>query len=198
MKAVNRTTMQRMIVPVACLMIALAPSASHADDFGSLPDGSKVNLSATCPVCGMIVGGDLGATVRYSYRDGRPTGFAGVAAAVFNDGHVVGFEGARCLFIYSATPKKFGIEVENIAHRYVTDYQSGKMMDVTNAFLVLGSSLRGPMGYEVIPVASLEAAEKFKSEFGGKRVVRMGTVEFKDVDRKGSPLKKSLVPETAK
>jgi len=198
MKTLKKIAVLGMILPVACLAIAVAPLASHADDFGMLPDGSKVDLSATCPVCGMIVGGDLGATVRYSYRDGRPVGFAGVAAAVFKDGHVVGFEGARCLFIYGATPKKFGIEVENIARRFVTDFDSGKMMDVSKAFLVLGSSVKGPMGYELIPFSTVEQAEKFKSEFAGKRVVQLGTVDFKDVERKEPRLKLPSAPKTEK
>ncbi len=184
MKMAKKSAVFGMTLSVACLVISFAPLASHADDFGSLPDGSKVNLSKNCPVCGMRVGGDTGATTTYSYRDGRPIGFAGVAAAVFKDGHVVGFEGARCLFIYAATPKKFGIEVEDIAQRFVTDFVSGKMMDVTKAFLVLGSSVKGPMGYELIPFSTFGEAEKFNSEFAGKRVVRLETVKFKDVERK--------------
>jgi len=198
MKALKRITSWRIITLAAYLMVFAAPLVSQADDLSPLPDGSKVDLSTNCPVCGMRVGGDLGATVTYSYRDGRPVGFAGVAAAVFKDGHVVGFEGARCLFIYGALPQKFGIEVENIARRFVTNFGSGKMMDVTKAFLVLGSPVKGPMGYELIPFSTVEEAEKFKSEFGGKRVVQLGTVEFKDVERKTPPSPKLPAPETSK
>lgn len=187
-----------LIVLAVCLTVWAAPSNSLADDLAPLPDGSKVNLAERCPVCGMVVGGDLGATVAYSYRDGRPVGFAGVAAAVFKDGHVVGFEGARCLFIYGAVPKRFGIEVENIAHRFVTDFSSRKMIDAASAFLVLGSPVKGPMGYELIPFSTLEEAEKFKEQFGGKRIVQLGTVAFKDVERKSPPLKEAPAPEPSK
>ena len=180
-------------------MIVWAPLAnSRADDLAPLPDGHKVNLEERCPVCGMIVGGDLGATVAYSYRDDRPVGFAGVAAAVFKDGRVVGFEGARCLFIYGAVPKRFGIEVENITNRFVTDFSSRKMIDVTKAFLVLGSPVKGPMGYELIPFSTLEEAEKFKAQFGGKRIVQLGTVAFTDVERKSPPLKEAPAPAPSK
>jgi nitrous oxide reductase accessory protein NosL len=198
MKLVRKIAVLGIILIVPCLFIAFTPLASQADDFGLLPDGSKVNLSKNCPVCGMRVGGDLGATVTNSFRDSRPVGFAGVAAAVFKDGHVVGFEGARCLFIYSAVPKKFGTKVEDIERRFVTDFHSGKMMDVTKAFLVLGSSVKGPMGYELIPFSTAEQAEKFKSEFAGKRVVQLGTVEFKDVKRKEPAPKEASTAKTAK
>jgi nitrous oxide reductase accessory protein NosL len=197
MKVVKKIAVLGIILTVAFLLVAFVPLASQADDFGPLPDGSKVNLLKNCPVCGMRVGGDLGATVTHSYRGNRPVGFAGVAAAVFKDGHVVGFEGARCLFIYSAVPKKFGIKVGDIARRFVTDFHSGKMIDVTKAFLVLGSSVKGPMGYELIPFSTAEQAEKFKSEFAGKRVVQLGTVEFKDVNRKEPALKEASTPKPA-
>ena len=198
MKTVKKIAVLGMILPVACFLVAAGPPPSQADDFGMLPDGSKVNLSKNCPVCGMRVGGDLGATVTHSYRNKRPVGFAGVAAAVFKDGHVVGFEGARCLFIYGATPKKFGIEFEDIARRFVTEFHSGEMMDVAKAFLVLGSSVKGPMGHELIPFSTVERAEKFQLEFAGKRVVQLGAVQFKDVERKEPPIGKASAPKTSK
>jgi len=72
------------------------------------------------------------------------------------------------------------------------------MMDVTKAFLVLGSPVKGPMGYELIPFSTVEEAEKFKSKFGGKRVVQLGTVEFKEVERKSPLSPKTPAPETSK
>lgn len=110
-------------------------------------------------------------------------GFAGVAAAVFKDGKVVAFEGARCLFIYNTIPKRFGIDVGNIVHRYVTDFKSGKIVDASNAFLVMGSDVKGPMGIDLIPFLDKKEADKFSEERHGKRVVQLGTVGAKDVDR---------------
>jgi len=164
----------------------LAASMGHsaAADYATLPDGSKVNLSQTCPVCGMPVGGELAGAVTYAHRDGRLVGFAGVAAAVFKDGTAVGFEGARCLFIYNTLPKRFDINVENISRRFVTDFKTGKFIDANNAYLVLGSTVKGPMGYDLIPFATKEAADKFGEEYAGKRVVQLGTVVPKDVERK--------------
>jgi hypothetical protein len=164
----------------------LAPP--KGDTHLTLPNGAKVDLTAPCPVCGMIVGGDLGAGVTYSYRADRAVAFAGVAAVVFKDGHTVGFEGARCLFIYNKVPKRFGINLNDITYRFVTDFTTRKIIDVNNAFLVLGSTVRGPMGYDLIPFSNKEAAEKFEAEYNGKRLVQLHTVGLKDVDRPRKPL----------
>ncbi|MBI5252540.1 MAG: nitrous oxide reductase accessory protein NosL [Desulfomonile tiedjei] len=165
------------------LVVATAPFTVNADDYLALPNGSKVDLSAHCPVCGMVVGGDMAAGVTYGYRDSKLVGFAGVAAAIFKDGKTVGFEGARCLFIYNTVPKKFGIDVNDIANRYCTDFTSGKLIDVNQAYLVMGTKVRGPMGYDLIPFADKNEAEKFKDKHEGKRIVQLGTVRIKDVER---------------
>jgi nitrous oxide reductase accessory protein NosL len=165
---------------------ALAPPEGNTDL--TLPNGAKVDLTAHCPVCGMTIGGDLGAGATYSYRADRVVAFAGVAAVVFKDGHTVGFEGARCLFIYNKVPKRFGINLNDITHRFVTDFTTRKIIDVNNAFLVLGSTVRGPMGYELIPFSNKEEAEKFEAEYSGKRLVQLHTVDLKDVDRPRKPL----------
>jgi nitrous oxide reductase accessory protein NosL len=164
----------------------IAPPEGNTDL--ALPNGAKVDLTAHCPVCGMIVGGDLGAGATYSYRGDRAVAFAGVAAVVFKNGHTVGFEGARCLFIYNKVPKRFGISLNDITHRFVTDFTTRKMIDVNNAFLVLGSTVRGPMGYDLIPFSTKEEAEKFEAEYNGKRLVQLQTVDLKDVDRPHKPL----------
>jgi nitrous oxide reductase accessory protein NosL len=170
---------------IATLMLLVSSELSFAETHLTLPDGSKVDLAANCPVCGMKVGGDMGGSATYSYRDNRLVGFAGMAAAVFKDGNVVGFEGARCLFIYSAIPKRFGIDVGNIVHRYVTDFPTRKMIDVKDAFLVLGSTIKGPMGREVVAFTSKGDAERFMSEHQGKRLVQFDNIVPADVERSG-------------
>jgi copper chaperone NosL len=184
-KLVVAATMLSMV-----LLTAGSFSKGWAEAFLDLPNGSKLDLSATCPVCGMAVGGGLESSATYAYRDGHMTGFGGAAASVFKDGKVVGFEGARCLFIYNTIPKRFGINVEDIVHRYVTDFNTKKLIEGNRAVLVLGSSIKGFMGYDLIAFSTREEAERFKSEYGGKRIVEPGTVGVADVDRKTSPLEK--------
>lgn len=176
----------------AILMVLVTTGAILAQEHQelmTLPEGSNLNLSSTCPVCGMRLGGYLPGAATYSYRDGNLVGFAGVAAAVFKDGHVVGFEGARCLFIYNTIPKRFGINVDDISKRFVTDFETRKMINVSDAFFVLGSSVKGPMGYDLVGFSSKEKAEEFRTRYNGKRVVQMNTVDRKDVERKEGALK---------
>lgn len=182
--------LRTILTVIGLVGLVSVPIHCYAQQHMDLPDGSKLDLASNCPVCGMRIGGDMGGAATYAYRDNRLLGFAGVAAAVFRDGTVVGFEGARCLFIYNTVPKRFGIDVENISNRYVTDFTSRKLINVQNAFLVLGSRVKGPMGYDLIAFSSVEEAEKFRVEHGGKRVVQLHTVGLGDVDREKKPLEK--------
>ncbi len=158
-----------------------APTVSAADY--RLPDGSALRLGSTCPVCGMKVGGELEAPAIYAYTDGALTGFAGVAAAVFKDGKVVGFDDARCLFEYNKMPKRFGVDVKNITRRFVTDFATKRLIDTNDAFLVLGAKIRGFMGYALIPFSSGEQADEFRDQYGGKRIIRLKAVSPKELNK---------------
>lgn len=180
---------KRMLAGIALAILTallIAPGVPHparGAEYVTLPNGGRLDLSATCPVCGMPVGGGLESPVTYAYKDGRLHGFAGVAAAVFKDGRVVGFEGARCLFIYNTIPRRFGIDVANVMHRYVTDFTTKRLIDVNEAFFVMGSPIRGLMGYDLIPFDSEEGAKGFMSQYGGKRIVQLKSIGLNDVER---------------
>ncbi len=148
-----------------------------------LPNGAKAEIKGKCPVCGMLVGGRLGGNAGYSYLDGRLIGFSGVAAALLKNDQVKFFEGARCLFIFNTAAGRFGISADDIRGTFVTDFTSRKMVEVQDARFVIGSRVKGPMGYDLIPFIDKKAADSFASEYGGKRIVRMGTIGLKDVDR---------------
>jgi hypothetical protein len=164
-------------------MVSVLPTVAVAADSMELPDGSKLHLTEKCPVCEMIIGGKERQPVSLSYKDGRVVGFHGVAAAVFKDGRVVGFEGARCLFIYNSVPQKYDIEVANIRRQFVTDFLSKKMIDLSKAFLVLGSNVKGPMGYELVPFATKDEAVRFATENDGKWIVQLHEVLKREEDR---------------
>jgi nitrous oxide reductase accessory protein NosL len=158
------------------IIIASVPVSSIAAELLELPDGSKVDLGQKCPVCGMAVGGPEGEGVTITYRKGRVVGFGGVAATVFKDGKVVGFDGARCLFVYNSIPSKYEVDVADMTHQFVTDFVSKKMIRVENAFLVLGSNVKGRMGYEMIPFTNKPEASKFASENDGKWIIQLHSV----------------------
>ncbi|MDQ7781865.1 MAG: nitrous oxide reductase accessory protein NosL [Desulfomonilaceae bacterium] len=164
------------LIAVLTMVMASVPVSSIAAEMLDLPDGTKVDLVATCPVCGMTVGGPEGEGVTITYRKGRVVGFGGVAATVFRDGKVVGFDGARCLFVYNSIPSRFEVDVADMTHQYVTDFVTKKMIEVERAFLVLGSDVKGRMGYEMIPFTNKGDAEKFASEHNGKWIVQLQSV----------------------
>jgi nitrous oxide reductase accessory protein NosL len=163
-------------ITIVAFVLMLFTSVLSAADSLRLPDGSEVDLTAKCPVCGMVIGGTDRQGASVTYKEGHVAGFHGVAAAVFKDGHVVGFEGARCLFIYNSVPQNYNVDVKNIARQFVTDFSTKKMMDLSKAFLVLGSNVKGPMGYELIPFSSKEEAAKFATENEGKWIVQLHEV----------------------
>jgi nitrous oxide reductase accessory protein NosL len=149
---------------------------SIASDLLDLPDGSQLDLGEKCPVCGMIVGGPDAQGVTFRYTKGRLVRFEGVAATVFTDGKVVGFDGARCLFVYTSIPSKSGVDIADMKHQFVTDFVSKKMIPVEKAFLVLGSSVKGRMGYEMIPFAEKQQALDFASTYDGRWVIQLYSV----------------------
>ncbi len=120
-----------------------------------LPDGSKLDTSGECPICHM----------------GVEHGVPGPAAVVFNDGKVIGFDGAGDMFRYILDPGKYGFEAGNIKHVYVTDDTTKKFLDAKSAFYVLESDVQATMGSEVVPFSKKEDAEKFKAEHKGEKIV---------------------------
>lgn len=169
----HRSAFLRMLVMVATAVAAMWAGTSQAAEFLQLPDGSRLDLSQKCPVCEMEIGGKDQQGVTLTFKDGRVAGFHGVAAAVFKDGRVVGFDGARCMFVYNSIPQKYNVNVADIAQQYVTDFVSKKMIELPRAFLVLGSEVKGPMGYDLIAFSNKEEAAKFASENDGKWIVQL-------------------------
>ena len=128
-------------VVIVTFLVVTTPLSTQASDHVDLPDGLTLKLGNMCPVCGMKVGGELGAEAIYAYSETKLVGFAGASASVFENGSVVGFDGARCLFVYNTIPKRFGIDVTKIKNSYVTDFTTRKFIDVNDAFFVMGTKV---------------------------------------------------------
>ncbi len=170
-------------VVIVTFLVVTTPLSTQASDHVDLPDGLTLKLGNMCPVCGMKVGGELGAEAIYAYSETKLVGFAGASASVFENGSVVGFDGARCLFVYNTIPKRFGIDVTKIKNSYVTDFTTRKFIDVNDAFFVMGTKVLGFMGYDLIPFSTKAHAEQFMTEYGGKRIIQRSSARPEDVDR---------------
>jgi nitrous oxide reductase accessory protein NosL len=116
----------------------------------------------TCPVCGMFVS---------LYPDW-------VATALYKDGHAHHFDGAKDLFKYLLNLPKYapGHFMDNIAAIGVTEYYGMTRIDARAAWYVIGSDTLGPMGQELVPLASQAEAEEFQRDHKGKRIVRFDEV----------------------
>lgn len=111
----------------------------------------------TCPVCGMFV-------ARYPEW---------VGTVLYKDGHAHHFDGAKDLFKYLLDLPKWAPDhrLEDISSIGVTEYYGLTLIDARQAFYVTGSDVLGPMGHELIPLASHADAEEFSRDHGGRAVL---------------------------
>jgi nitrous oxide reductase accessory protein NosL len=117
----------------------------------------KPGAKDTCPVCGMLVS-------KY------PQWTASVA---FKDGHAHHFDGAKDLFKYLFDLPRYaaGHTRADIAAIEVTEYYGLTKVDARQAWYVIGSDVLGPMGHELIPLASRADAEEFLKDHKGQRIL---------------------------
>jgi copper chaperone NosL len=144
---------------LAWFLLALAlPAGAGAPAF-AVPDPAPRDL---CPVCGMVVS-------KYP---------AWIGTVVYKDGHAHHFDGAKDLFKYLFDVSRYakGHRAQDIARIGVTDYYAVKRIDAKLAWFVIGSDVLGPMGRELIPLASLADAEEYLRDHQGKRILRFDEV----------------------
>jgi len=145
---------------VAALLAALflAVGAATADRLVVPAPGP----TTVCPVCGMFVA---------KYPEWVPV-------VVYRDGHAHFFDGAKDLFKYLANLARYapGHRAENIATIAVTDYYGVEPIDAKSALYVIGSDVLGPMGHELVPLASRSDAEEFFKDHSGSRIVAFDDV----------------------
>ncbi len=122
-----------------------------------------------CPVCGMLVS-------KY------PTW---AATLVYRDGHAHHFDGAKDMFKFWFEPGKYAAGHTRAAMTalWVTDFYGLQRIDARKAFYVIGSDVLGPMGHELVPLATREDAEAFLKEHKGKRVLRFDDVTLQTATR---------------
>jgi nitrous oxide reductase accessory protein NosL len=153
------------------LLVGAASYVYAAKSFET-PDGSKVELPATCPVCEMKIESD---------SDVR-------GAIVFTDGKVVPFDKVSDFFRYLFAPDTFGFDPKNIKKTFVLDHDSRKLIEPKDAVFVLGPETVPMMGPEMEAFSNRADAEKFASGAKDKKILAFSQVSLQDV----SPKKKML------
>lgn len=150
--------MRWMMIPLFLATLALPALADSPT-----PPGAD----ARCEVCGMFVA---------PYQQW-------LAVVVFKDGSQVYFDGPKDLFIFLFDLDRYrpGAVPADVADCFVTEYYRAELLPVGELLFVTGSDVLGPMGQELIPVLGREAAETFRRDHGGKKIMRFNGTELVDV-----------------
>ncbi len=153
----GRLPMKRLLMAAAligALLAGAAPAAEHR----------PVRPTATdkCPVCGMFVA---------KYPDF-------LAQVIYRDGTYAVFDGAKDLFKYLLNLQRYAPSrrAADIAAVYVTDYYALTPLDAKGAWFVMDSDVYGPMGRELIPLATEREAGEFLADHKGRRLLRFPDV----------------------
>lgn len=109
-----------------------------------------------CERCGMFV-------------DTNPRWRAGATAA---GGRELHFDAPRCLFAWLQSDAARGSEAP-----WVTEYYSQRRRPAAFVFYVAGSDVVGPMGPDLVPIDDEAAAQRFREEHAGKRVLRFDAID---------------------
>lgn len=146
-------------LPLVLGLLLLAAVALAQPAAPNLPPPGKGDK---CPVCGMFVA---------KYPDW-------LAYATLTDGRLLYFDGPKDMLRFVADPAHYltGFTKEQIKDLYVSEFYSLKPLPARQAFFVAGSDVYGPMGQELVPLASQADAEAFRKDHKGKRVLRFGDI----------------------
>jgi nitrous oxide reductase accessory protein NosL len=121
-----------------------------------------VSNNTRCTVCGMFVAKYPNWLARIHYDDLGQTKF---------------FDGVKDMMAFYFSPEKYGsASRESISAIFVKDYYSLNWLSAKEAFYVVGSDVYGPMGHELIPFATREAAESFSKDHHGKEILTFGAI----------------------
>jgi len=100
-----------------------------------------------------------------------------LASLSLETGERIYFDGVKDMMAFFFAPEAFGKKKENkIIQLEVRDYYKQKSIDGKTAFYVIGSDVLGPMGHELIPFASMPAAENFLKDHHGTEIISFSTI----------------------
>ena len=128
-----------------------------------------------CPICGMSV-------------SEHPIW---VAVIMFSDGKHVKLHGPKSMFTYFYNLENYNekYKKKDVATMHVTAYNTLEHLRAENAYYVINSNIKGPMGADLIPFKDRASAEVFIKEHGGTIML------FKNITREIVNSLKNIVPD---
>lgn len=143
---------------ILALLLTLSIGSVYAGKLLLIETAPMPDETATCPVCGMFVA---------KYPEW-------IAHVRYEDDHKHYFDGAKDLFKYLENPEKWAgtLKHEKILDIGVTEYYDLQRVNAKEAWYVIGSDVLGPMGHELIPLASENDARDFSKDHSGTKILR--------------------------
>ncbi len=143
-------------------LLALCTYLTHKDEL-STKQILTPPQDARCPVCGMF-------TAKYPKWTAR---------IETQKGEKLYFDGVKDMMKFYFDPKRYHHDEEVFTKIKVTDYYTLEAIDANKAYFVLGSSVYGPMGEELIPFKTKADAQHFKEQHHGNSIHTFDTIKEK-------------------
>ena len=101
-----------------------------------------------------------------------------VAQVHFDDDTIRYFDGPKDTFKFLFNLDRYlpGRSRQDVVAIYVTGYYEPKPIPAEKAYFVKGSDVFGPMGLELVPLASEEEALEFRRDHKGTEIYRLKTI----------------------
>jgi copper chaperone NosL len=116
-----------------------------------------VSEQTRCSVCGMFVAKYPNWLAQIQYDDLAQTRF---------------FDGPKDMMVFYFNPERYnGPPRDAIKEIFVKDYYTLNWLSARDAHYVIGSDTYGPMGHELIPFETREAAASFSKDHHGKEIL---------------------------
>jgi nitrous oxide reductase accessory protein NosL len=128
--------------------------AGQSEDLSKVKGQMEVPKDVKCPVCGMFV-----------------TKYPKWAAVIEENGKKHYFDGVKDMMKFYIFDVDFPYDRSKISNIEVTDFYTLKAIEAKKAFYVVGSDVFGPMGNELIPFFTKDAAQNFISDHGGDKII---------------------------
>lgn len=167
---VNATLIKPADRPFAGILLALTLVSVHVTQ-NAIGDNVAVPAPGPedkCPVCGMFV-------AKF------PAWGAGI---LYTDGFVRHFDGPKDMFKYLLALSKYEPQrqADDIEAIVVTEYYGLRRINAREAFFVSGSDVLGPMGHELVPLASVEEAHAFLKDHKGSEILSFDQINIGILD----------------
>ncbi len=135
------------------LVLLVLPAIGNAAGAAGKPQPQVIPEQMSCGVCGMY-------PARFPVWQTQ---------IIFKDGKMVPFDGCKDMFKYLMNMAAFNKEQTRVAVAaiWVKRHDNAAWTDGERAFYVLGSSVMGPMGAELVAFDNVVAAKDFQAKNGG-------------------------------